>query len=210
MKLQAPVYSMSGKKVGALSLEPKVFGVTVAPSLLTRAVTAERSKARQVLAHTKTRAERRGGGRKPWKQKGTGRARHGSIRSPIWRKGGVTFGPRSNRNFELKINRKERRQAVRGALSLVAGHSGVLVLEDLKLDKIKTKPLAELLTKLGLKRKTLLVIGEPDPKIIRSARNLAQVKMRLATNLNIGDLMAHTNLVATKTALERITKIYLD
>ncbi|MFH0830854.1 MAG: 50S ribosomal protein L4 [Parcubacteria group bacterium] len=208
MKLTAPVFSMAGKKISTVELDSKVFGVSVTPELLRRAVVTQRANSRQVLAHTKTRAERRGGGRKPWKQKGTGRARHGSIRSPLWRKGGVTFGPRSNRNFSIKINRKERRKALLGALSLTASRNQVVVLEGLSLEKIKTKPLAQLFSKLPIKRSALLVLSEHNDKVERSARNLATIKTQIATNLNLEDVLGHEHLVFTKTALERVAKTY--
>lgn len=193
-----------------MELDPAVFGIDAKSRLLHKAVVAQRANARAVLAHTKTRGERRGGGRKPWKQKGTGRARHGSIRSPQWRKGGVVFGPRKNRNFELKINRKERRQAILGALSLLASRpDGVLILEDLKLTVIKTKQLASLFKKLPVKRSALLVLPEHDKNIEASAKNLAFVKTQLADNLNVMDLMRYRHLVLPKVVLQQVSKIYV-
>jgi large subunit ribosomal protein L4 len=207
-KLSAPVYSMEGKKIDSITLDAATFGNLVAPVLLTRAAVAQRNNARSVLAHTKTRAERRGGGRKPWKQKGTGRARQGSIRSPQWKKGGVVFGPRNNRNYSLKINRKERRKAIVGALSMAASNEAVIVLDSLELSAIKTKPLAALISKLPVKRGVLLVLPKHDDKVERSARNIGRLKTQLATNLNVLDLMAHPNLVIEKSALELVTKTY--
>ncbi|MFO0704484.1 MAG: 50S ribosomal protein L4 [Candidatus Andersenbacteria bacterium] len=207
-KLTAPVYSMDGKKIDSITLDSAIFGTPVSPTLLTRAAVAQRNNARQVLAHTKTRAERRGGGRKPWKQKGTGRARQGSIRSPQWRKGGVVFGPRNERNFTLKINRKERRKAIVGALSLAATNEAVIVLDALTLSGIKTKPLATLLGKLPSKRGMLLVLPKHSDNVERSARNIARVKTQLATNLNVLDLMAHATVVIDKAALALVTKTY--
>lgn len=207
-KLSAPVYSMAGKKIDSVELDPGVFGIQAAPALISRAVVAQRANARQVLAHTKTRAERRGGGRKPWKQKGTGRARHGSIRSPLWKKGGVTFGPRKNRNYELKLNRKERRAAIRGVLSSLAAREAVLVLEELKVEAIKTKPLAQLMGKLPIKRSALLVVAQRDSKVELSARNLANVKTQLATNLNVVDLLGHNQVVFAREALDVVAKTY--
>lgn len=209
-KLTAPVFSMEGKKIDTLTLDPKIFGIRVPSSLLTRAAVAQRNNARAVLAHTKTRAERRGGGRKPWKQKGTGRARQGSTRSPQWRKGGVVFGPRSNRNYELKLNRKERRKAILGALSLAASHDGVAILDQLKLTAIKTKPLAALLGKMPNTRSILLVLPEHNKQVELSVRNIAHCKTQLATNLNVLDLMSHKQLVIEKSALEVVTKTYSE
>jgi len=209
-KLEAPVYSMDGKKIDSIVLDAKTFGIRVAPVLITRAVVAQRAAARSVLAHTKTRAERRGGGRKPWKQKGTGRARQGSIRSPQWRKGGVVFGPRNNRNYELKLNRKERRKAILGALSKAAADNAVIIMDELTLSSVKTKPLAQLIKKLPVKRSVLLVLPEHNENVELSARNIATVKTQLATNLNVMDLLAHSHLVIEKKALALVTKTYTE
>lgn len=207
--LTAPLFSQEGKKVGDIKLDPKVFGVHVASKLLTKAVLVQRANSRAVLAHTKNRGERRGGGKKPWKQKGTGRARQGSTRSPQWRKGGVVFGPRSNRNFTSKLNRKERQLAILGALSLLAQReAGVLVLEELKLATIKTSTVAKLLKALPVTRKALLVLPERDATIELSARNLPHLKTQLANNLNVEDLMGYRHLVLPRAALERVTVTY--
>jgi len=201
---------LEGKKISEVELDPAVFGVSAKAILITKAVIVQRAKARAVLAHTKTRAERRGGGKKPWRQKGTGRARQGSIRSPQWRKGGVVFGPRKNRNFDLKINRKERRQAILGALSLLASRpDGVLILDELKLKEIKTKPLASLFEKLPVKRGALLVLADHDKNIELSSRNLAAVKTQVANNLNVLDLLKYRQVVLPKAALQVVAKTYV-
>jgi len=200
---------MEGKKIDTITLNQEVFGVEVAPAVITRAVTAQRNQARSSLAHTKTRAERRGGGRKPWRQKGTGRARQGTIRAPQWRKGGIVFGPRNTQNFAVKLNKKERRKAIMGALSLAAEREGIIVIDGLKVDKIKTKPLAELMVKLPVKRKALMVIAKRDATFERSARNLAYVKTQIATNLNVLDLVGHHFLLIDKAALDVVEKTYL-
>jgi large subunit ribosomal protein L4 len=211
IELTAPVYSSDGKKIDQISLDADVFGVTVKPIVMTRAVIAQEAQSRSVIAHTKTRAERRGGGRKPWKQKGTGRARQGSIRSPQWKKGGVVFGPRNVRTFEQKLNRKERRQAIRGALSQHASaKDGILILEDLKLENIKTKPVAALFSKLPVTRTSLLVIAEHDPKVELSVRNVEHVKAQLASNLNVRDLLQYRHLVMPRSALELLVKTYKE
>src|SRR3990167_2022171 len=209
MALNAPVFSVEGKKLGQVALDPKIFDVKVSPALLSKAAIVQRANARAVLAHTKTRAERRGGGKKPWKQKGTGRARQGSTRSPQWRKGGVVFGPRSNRNYSVKLNRKEKRQAILGALSLMAHReTGVLVLEELNLGEIKTARIAKLFAKLPVKRKALLVTPKRDKNIEYSARNLQHVKTQLATNLNVLDLLAVKHLVLSRAALKSVAEVY--
>jgi large subunit ribosomal protein L4 len=209
-KITAPVFSLEGKKIDDVELDPAVFSVEIATPLLTRAITAQRNNARAVLAHTKTRGERRGGGRKPWKQKGTGRARHGSIRSPQWKKGGIVFGPRNNRNFELKMNRKERQKAILGALSLVAARpSGVVLLEKMELPEVKAKKLATLITKLPTKRSVLLVLSKHDEKVELSARNIANLKTQLANNLNVMDLMRYRHVVMPLDAMKLIGTTYL-
>jgi large subunit ribosomal protein L4 len=207
--ISVPVYGLDGKKTGEVVLDPAVFGVQVSDTLLNKAVNVQRANSRSVIAHTKTRAERRGGGRKPWKQKGTGRARQGSIRSPQWRKGGVVFGPRSNRNYSIKLNRKERRQAILGALSIMASHeAGVIVLDELTLPDVKTARVAKLLAVLPVTRKALIVLPEHDKNIELSTRNLPRVKTQLASNLNVVDLLGHRHLVLAKAALERVAATY--
>lgn len=207
--LVAPVYNLQGTKLRDEPLDARVFGVRVPASLLSRAVMVQRRNSRTVLAHTKTRGERRGGGRKPWKQKGTGRARQGSTRSPQWRKGGVVFGPRKERVFSAKLNRKERQRAILGALSLAATRkAGILVLESLQAKSIKTKPFAQLFTKLPVQRKTLVVIPARDAKVELSMRNLPKVKTQLATNLNVMDLLAHRHIVLPVASLKLVAATY--
>ncbi|MDD5110424.1 MAG: 50S ribosomal protein L4 [Patescibacteria group bacterium] len=159
--LKAKVYNIEGKVVGERELPSEIFGQSMSSGILQQAVTAQAANARQVLAHTKTRGEVRGGGRKPWKQKGTGRARHGSIRSPIWIGGGITFGPRPDRNFHLKINRKVRRQALCISLSAKAQEEAILLVDDLKPLGAKTKLAATLLSSLKLRSKKLSAAGKP-------------------------------------------------
>lgn len=208
-KIQAPLYALDGKKTRDVTLPAEIFDVRVSGELITRAVVAQRAASRVTLAHTKTRAERQGGGRKPWKQKGTGRARQGSVRSPQWRKGGVVFGPRNNANYELKINKKERQQAIRGALSsALSREDGLMFLEDLKLKEIKTKVLVGTLAKLPTSRSVLLVLPEHDATIESSARNIQNLKIQIATNLNVVDLLKHRHVVVFEKALDLVTKTY--
>jgi len=152
--IKTPVYNVNGEKVSEVELNPKVFGLAVKPDLVSFVVIAQKANQRQVLAHTKNKGEVRGGGRKPWRQKGTGRARHGSIRSPLWRGGGVTFGPTKERNFSLKINKKEKRQALLMVLSDKAKHEKIILIDKLELDQPKTKKFFQILQNVNLRVKT--------------------------------------------------------
>jgi len=161
------------------------------------------------VAHTKTRGEVRGGGRKPWRQKGTGRARHGSTRSPIWVGGGVTFGPRSERNFEVKLNRKTRVAAIRMALTEKVADGKLIVLESLAFPEYKTKRMAGIMGKLPtVGRKTLLVLPVSDGKVSKSAANIPAVTTRNAGNLNVIDLVNNSALLTTREGVKRIEGIY--
>ncbi len=195
--LTAKIYNMAGEVVGEEKLDPAIFGVKAKEGLIHQAVVAQMANRRQVLAHTKNRGEVRGGGKKPWKQKGTGRARAGSIRSPLWKGGGVIFGPRKNRNFKQKINKKMRRKALLMCLSDRAGEARIVLLDKLELVEFKTKKLLEILNKLPSKeKKTLLVLVKDDKKIIKSAANLPYVKTIEARNLNVVDVLEYGYLNA--------------
>lgn len=203
------IKDIHGAAVGELELDPSVFGVAVKPTVIHEAVVAQQANARHAVAHTKTRGEVRGGGKKPWRQKGTGRARHGSIRSPIWVGGGITFGPRPDRNFSHRINRKKRTLAIRMALSEKAADDGLVVLDDLKAAEFKTKFVAGALKALGLgSRKTLLVLAGRDEKTAKSAANIPTLTTRNAENLNVIDLVGHRTLLTTRAAVERIVSLY--
>lgn len=207
--LEVKVYDLKGKKIGLHKLPLEIFGVQIKPRVIAKAVKVQKNNARAVLSHTKTRSERRGGGRKPWKQKGTGRARHGSIRSPIWRKGGITFGPRNDKNFGLKINAKERAQALRGALTLqVAEKNGLAIIDNFELSEGKTKVLARLLKKLPDKRSSLVVTSVLHDKLTQAARNIPNLKVQTAGNLNVLDIISFDQLLVSRKSLALITKFY--
>jgi large subunit ribosomal protein L4 len=204
-----PIYNQHGEEVGKVDLDPKVFGLKAKPELIQQVVVAEQANARGNIAHTKTRGEVRGGGKKPWKQKGTGRARHGSIRSPLWKGGGVTFGPRKDRNFSQKVNKKVKRQALLMSLSEKILDQGLKVLEDLNLEKIKTKQMAEVLQNLQIRdKKILLALEAKDDVIIKSARNLPKVQLEAADSLNVIDVLWADVLVTTVNGVKMIEKIY--
>lgn len=206
---KATVYNQEGKNVEEVELDPEIFEVRLNPYLVQQAVVTQLANARKAIAHTKDRSEVRGGGKKPWRQKGTGRARHGSIRSPLWVGGGITFGPTKEQNFQKRMNKKAKRKALLMALSDRAKNEKIAVLEDLKINQIKTKALFEILNKLPVKnKKTILIIPEKNEIITRSARNLPKVQTSLAYNLNILDILKAEYLLILKDSLKKIKETY--
>ncbi len=203
------VYNLAGEVVGEQALDPKLFGVEVNPRLVQQVVVAQAANARRPWAHTKLRSEVRGGGRKPWRQKGTGRARHGSSRSPIWRGGGVTFGPRSDRNYQIAVNKKAKKSALRMVLSDRAKNGQLILVDSLQLPEIKTKQVVQALERLPLKgRKTIFVLDKNSDNMAISSRNIPEVGTLGADSLNIRDLLHTQNVVIPVSALETINKLY--
>jgi len=193
---------MSGEAVGEENLDPALFGIEVKVGLVHQAVIAQLANRRQVVAHTKNRGEVSGGGIKPWKQKGTGRARQGSIRSPLWVGGGVVFGPRNDRNFTQKINKKMKRKALLMCLSDRAKEEKIVLIDKLELDNFKTKKFLEIVNKLPNKeKKTLLVLADNNKKIVKSAANLSYIKTVEARGLNVADVLQHDYLMIPINAL---------
>lgn len=208
---KAVVYNQEGKKIETIDLNPKIFGIDVNGALIHEAVVAQLANARRVYAHTKGRGEVRGGGRKPWRQKGTGRARHGSTRSPIWIGGGVTFGPTVERNYKIGINKKAKRKAMFMALSARAKDGNVIILDELKLDDPKTKKVAEIFNKIpGVERKVLFVIDKPNRGIMRATRNIDWVKVVGPNNLNVYDIANYPKILMLKGALSEIEKEFIS
>lgn len=207
---KVPVYNTAGTSVGEVALEPKIFGVKVKSQLLQQAVRTQLANTRVAIAHTKDRSEVSGGGKKPWRQKGTGRARHGSIRSPIWKGGGVTFGPRPDRNFSLKLNKKAKRQALFMALSDRASDKNIVVVDELSMKNVKTKELLALISKLPLKKTILLVLPKSDAIVVKSARNVPYLTTINANSLNVVDVLNHESILVPKASLPVITKTYLS
>ncbi|MFA5069902.1 MAG: 50S ribosomal protein L4 [Patescibacteria group bacterium] len=207
--LKIEVLNTEGKKVGEENLEARIFGVKPDPALIAQAVLTHQANARKSLAHTKTRSEVRGGGRKPWKQKGTGRARQGSIRSPLWKGGGVTFGPRSNRNYSLKMNKKAKRKALFMCLSDKYNQKRIVVLEKLKLEKPKTKEFINIIKNLPLKNKFIIILPQTDFNIIRATNNIKVTRCLRADSLNIYDLLRFDQVLMPKESLSVINKTYL-
>lgn len=201
--MEAKIINMKGAEVGSLKLPEKVFGVKPQPTLLHEVTTIHLCNQRQGDANTKTRAEVSGGGKKPWKQKGTGRARHGSNRSPIWRHGGVAWGPRTH-SYRLDIPRQKARLGLAQALSARAADGLLVVLESLALDGAKSREVVALLKTLKAGPRALIVIDQQDANLVRAARNVAGVKISLASHLNAYDVMACRTLIMTKGAIEKI------
>ena len=207
--MKIPVYNKKGKTENKVDLTDEIFGLNINSDLIYQVVTSQQSNRRQNSAHTKDRSEKRGGGKKPWRQKGTGRARHGSIRSPIWRGGGVTFGPRNERNYKKKINKKERRKALFMGLSGKASSDLVIVLEDLSVDKPKTKELS-FLSDLPCDDGSILIAADKaDENLLLAARNLPDVSVMEARNLNALDLLSFKYLVLPEESLKVIKDTFL-
>jgi large subunit ribosomal protein L4 len=202
------VYNETGSQVGSIALADAMFGVKPDQNLIHEAVIAQRANARRAIANTKTRGEVRGGGKKPWKQKGTGRARQGSIRSPQWVGGGITFGPTKERNFSLKINKKVKRKALFMALSDKVLSQKLMVLEAFTLDSGKTKYAASVIAKLPIDRNVLLVAPGAPALLMRMVRNLPNVKLVTANSLNLVDILAYRSVVFLKEAVPVFEKIY--
>ncbi len=218
--LNATIYNQKGETVGDLKLSGKVFSVKVNEALVHQAVVAQMANERQVLAHTKGRSEVRGGGKKPWKQKGTGRARAGSSRSPIWIGGGVTFGPTSARNFSKKINKKMKQKAMLMGLSDKAGSDNLVILDKLEMGEFKTKMFNGMLNAIDgnkknsateekkVKRSVLIINNKKDDKVKNSGRNLTGVKIINSDNINIVDLLRYRDLIITAEAVKGLEEKY--
>jgi large subunit ribosomal protein L4 len=202
------VYNMEGKVVSEREMAPKLFDVKINESLVHLAAEAQQANSRVMGGHSKTRGEVRGGGKKPWKQKGTGRARHGSIRSPIWRGGGVTFGPQSERNFSKKLNRKSKKGALAMALTDKVQNDALLGLEALTMEAGKTKTMAGMLKKLPVGRKILLVLPSSDPMAVRASRNLKNLWTVTASAISLVDVLKADTVVASVAALDLLESSY--
>jgi len=215
MSIKIDLYNNQAEVVGNVELADKVFGVTVNNDLVHQAMVAQMSNERQVLAHTKTKSEVRGGGKKPWRQKGTGRARAGSSRSPLWIGGGITFGPRKDRNFKKDINQKMKQKALFMVLSDKVKNNSLVILDNLEIKEFKTRTINSWLKNLETKiwqnprRSVLLVNDERSENLKYSTRNLEYVKIINLENINILDLLHFRNLVLSQAGLEKLQKIYL-
>ena len=201
------VYNMEGKEVGTVELNDAVFGVEVNEHLVHMAVLQQLANNRQGTQKAKTRGEVSGGGRKPWRQKGTGHARQGSTRSPQWKGGGVVFAP-VPRDYSFKMNKKEKRAALKSVLSDKVATSKLIVLDELKFDEIKTKKFKAVLDNLKVEDKALVVLGEKDDVVIKSANNLPFVQTALPGTINVYDILKAGTLILTKDAVTKIEEVY--
>ena len=201
------VYNMEGQEVGRIDLNDAVFGVTVNEHLLHMAVVQQLANNRQGTQKAKTRSEVSGGGRKPWRQKGTGHARQGSIRAPQWKGGGVVFAP-TPRDYSFKMNKKEKQAAIRSALSDRVANNQLIVVDELKFDEIKTRDFAKVMNNLKAEGKTLVMTAEKNDNMVLSARNIPAVKTTDANQINAYDILNARTVVLTKDAVAKIEEVY--
>ena len=200
------VYNMKGSEVGEIELNDAVFGVEVNEHLVHLAVVSQLANKRQGTQSAKTRSEVSGGGKKPWKQKGTGHARQGSTRSPQWTGGGIVFAPKP-RDYSIKLNKKEKQLALKSALTSRVQENKFIVVDEIKLDSIKTKNFAEALNSLNVK-KALVVLNENDQNVVLSAKNIPTVKTALTNTINVFDILKYDTIVIDKTAVATIEEVY--
>ena len=209
--IKFPVHNLEGEKTGTINLPGNIFGIEINSDVIYQVVNAQYANSRFHLAHTKNRGEVRGGGKKPWRQKGTGRARHGSIRSPLWRGGGVTFGPIKDENYSRKINKKIRRKALLMVLSSKVIDKELIVLDELKISEVKTKSMANIISKNFKQEKRpqiLLTLAKKDDSIMKATKNIANIKTILSDSLNVIDLLSFKYLLLDKESIGVIEKTY--
>ena len=200
------VYNMEGKEVGTAELNDSIFGVEINEHLVHMAVLQQLANNRQGTQKAKTRSEVSGGGRKPWRQKGTGHARQGSTRSPQWTGGGVVFAP-TPRDYSFKLNKKEKQAALKSVLTDKVQNDALVVVDELKLDEIATKEFAKVMKNLNVE-KGLVVLADNDKNVVLSARNMADVNTEVVNAINVYDILSAGKLVLTKDALEKIEEVY--
>ena len=200
------VFNMEGKEVGTMELNDAVFGVEVNEHLVHMAVVAQLANKRQGTQKAKTRSEVSGGGKKPWRQKGTGHARQGSTRAPQWKGGGVVFAP-TPRDYTIRLNKKEKRAALKSALTSRVNENKFVVVDELKFDEIKTKSFKAVMDNLKVS-KALVVLDTNDQNTVLSARNLPEVKTSLVNTINVYDILKYNTVIATKAAVEAIEEVY--
>ena len=201
------VYDIKGKKVSDVELNEKVFGIEPNETIVHEVLLNYLANQRQGTQSTKTRAEVRGGGRKPWRQKGTGRARQGSIRAPQWIKGGIALGPKP-RSYRYSVNKKERQLAIKSVLSSKVLENQLKVVDKLELSEIKTKSMVKAFADLKLEGKTLIILPEKNLNVEASTRNIKDAKSILANNINVYDLLKYTNLVLTLDTVKKLEEVY--
>lgn len=201
------VFDMNGKIVSNMDLSDSIFGIKPNKTVMHMAVVNYLANQRQGTQSTLTRSEVRGGGKKPWRQKGTGHARQGSIRAPQWRHGGVALGPKP-RDYSYSINKKVKRLALKSALSSKVGLGNFIVLDKLAFEEYKTKQMIEMLSKLDINTKTLIVMSEPDNKVKKSAANIPGITTTLVNTINVYDILNHDKMIIVKDAVNKIEETY--
>ena len=201
------VYDIQGKKVSTVDLKDEIFGIEPNEAVVHSVLVNFLANQRQGTQSTKTRAEVRGGGRKPWRQKGTGRARQGSIRAPQWIKGGIALGPKP-RSYKYTVNKKEKRLAIKSCLSSKVLENELTVVDSLNLKEIKTKEMAKAISNLKLEGKTLILLPEKNETVQKSARNIEGVKTTLVNTINVYDLLKYKNLVITLDTVKKLEEVY--
>ena len=201
------VYDIKGKKVSDIELADSVFGIEPNENIVHAVLVNYLANQRQGTQSTKTRAEVRGGGKKPWRQKGTGRARQGSIRAPQWIKGGIALGPKP-RSYKYTVNKKEKRLAIKSVLSSKVLEKELTVVDKLELKEIKTKSMVKALTALKVEGKTLIIVPEKNTNVVMSARNIEGVKTITANNINVFDLLKYNNLILPVDTVKKLEEVY--
>lgn len=207
--MKIKVYNLAGKETGDMELSDKVFGVKVKPEVVHQVFVQQTNNQREPWADTKNRGEVSGGGKKPWQQKGTGRARHGSIRSPIWKGGGVAFGPLTDRNYKTKINKKTRQAVIKMCLSDKAQSGNLLVVEDFNFEQPKTKLFASVVKAMPTKMKNFLVLtAGKDDAVLRMTKNLKTVKTLRASDANVMDLVKKGVILTSKDGVKKLEEVF--
>ena len=201
------LYNMDGKVIGDIELSENIFGTEVNEDVLYLAVESYLANQRQGTQSTKTRSEVRGGGIKPWKQKGTGRARQGSIRAPQWIKGGIALGPKP-RTYTIKLTKKVKRLALKSALSSKVNDNNMIVVDEINFSEIKTKNMVNVLNNLKLETNALIVLGDKNENVVRSARNIPNVKTAYVNTINVYDILKYNKFIMTKEAAAKIEEVY--
>jgi large subunit ribosomal protein L4 len=207
--MKVPVLNQKGEKVKEIVLPEEIFNVEINQDLVHQVVLSQRANQRQGSAHTKDRSEVRGGGRKPWRQKGTGRARHGSIRSPLWKGGGVTFGPRNEKSYKKRIPQVMKRKALFMVLSGKLKDNEIFFIDDLKTETFKTKDFQEIIKNLPLTKTNLFVLPQVERRIILGLRNIPGTKTVLASNINVLELLSYNSLIILEDSIKKIKETWL-
>ncbi len=206
--MKANVYNQKGEEAGTVVLPKEIFEVEINPDVIYQVAVAQAANRRKPIANTKGRGEVRGGGKKPWRQKGTGRARHGSIRSPLWRGGGITFGPKKEKIYKQKINEKVKRLALFMVLSAKAKDNTLTILDEISLQTPKTRQIKDMIKALALKGSVLVAVSGPQKNVFLSTRNIPGVEAIDAKNLNAFDLLSSKNLLMSKDSIKTIKETF--